>query len=104
FFTGGIMPAHDLIARVPSPFEVEARWFVDGTHYQRTAEAWLARLDAHRGRAEAALATAHPAGEVALQVGRWRLFFLACAELFGFADGQEWGVSHALLRPRRGRA
>lgn len=104
FFTGGIMPAHDLLARVPSPFEVEARWFVDGTHYQRTAEAWLARLDAHRAQAEAALATALPAEEAALQVGRWRLFFLACEELFGFAGGQEWGVSHALLRPRRGRA
>ena len=104
FFTGGIMPAHDLLARVPSPFEVEARWFVDGTHYKRTAEAWLARLDGRRARAEAALATALPAGEAALQVRRWRLFFLACAELFGFADGREWGVSHALLRPRGGRA
>jgi cyclopropane-fatty-acyl-phospholipid synthase len=100
FFTGGIMPAHDLLTRIPSPFEVEARWFVDGTHYQRTAEAWLQRLDAHRGRALAALAAARPGEPPEVLVGRWRLFFLACAELFGFAGGAEWGVSHALLRPR----
>jgi cyclopropane-fatty-acyl-phospholipid synthase len=104
FFTGGIMPAHDLIERVPSPFELEGRWFVDGTHYQRTAEAWLARLDAHRDRAVEALSAALPRREAALQVGRWRLFFLACAELFGFAGGEEWGVSHWRLRPIGGRA
>ncbi len=104
FFTGGIMPAHDLLARVPSPFEVAQRWFVDGTHYQRTSEAWLQRLDAHRARAEAALVAARPGEPPEVLVGRWRLFFLACAELFGFAGGQEWGVSHALLKPRGGAA
>ncbi len=104
FFTGGIMPAHDLLASVPSPFEAEARWFVDGTHYQRTAEAWLARLDADPRRAAAALSAILPGPEAALQVGRWRLFFLACAELFGFAGGREWGVSHCRLRPAGRRA
>ena len=104
FFTGGIMPAHDLIVRVPSPFEAEERWLVDGTHYQRTAEAWLGRLDAGRDRAVAALSTVLPRREADLQVGRWRLFFQACAELFGFAGGEEWGVSHCRLRPAGGRA
>jgi len=98
FFTGGIMPAHRLLSRVPGPFEPEARWFVPGTHYARTAEAWLARLDAHRLQAEAALSAALPPGQARLQAGRWRLFFMACAELFGFAAGAEWGVSHCRLR------
>jgi cyclopropane-fatty-acyl-phospholipid synthase len=103
FFTGGIMPSHDLLARLGGPFEVEARWIVTGTHYQRTAEAWLARLDASRERAVAALANVLPRRQAELQAGRWRIFFLACAELFGFAGGEEWLVSHHLLRPAEGR-
>jgi cyclopropane-fatty-acyl-phospholipid synthase len=104
FFTGGIMPSHDLLARVAGPFDVEDRWLVPGTHYARTAEAWLARLDAGRDRAVAALATVLSRREAERQVGRWRIFFLACAELFAFAGGEEWLVSHARLRPAGGDA
>jgi cyclopropane-fatty-acyl-phospholipid synthase len=104
FFTGGIMPSHDLLARVGGPLELEERWLVPGTHYARTAEAWLGRLDAGWAAAEQALALAAPAGQARLQARRWRLFFLACAELFGYAGGEEWVVSHARLRPAGGRA
>jgi cyclopropane-fatty-acyl-phospholipid synthase len=99
FFTGGIMPSHELLARVGGPLEVEARWLVPGTHYQRTAEAWLRRLDSGFPRAVAALARALPRREAELQARRWRIFFLACAELFGFAGGEEWVVSHHRLAP-----
>jgi cyclopropane-fatty-acyl-phospholipid synthase len=78
---------------------------VNGTHYARTAEAWLARLDERREEAVQALESGglSPA-EARLQAGRWRIFFLACAELFGFAGGEEWVVSHNLLRPAGGHA
>ncbi|HEY6099047.1 MAG TPA: cyclopropane-fatty-acyl-phospholipid synthase family protein [Anaeromyxobacter sp.] len=99
FFTGGMMPSHDLLGRAGGPFEVEARWLVPGTHYQRTAEAWLERLDAGWTRAVAALARVLPRGEAERQARRWRIFFLACAELFGFAGGEEWVVSHHRLAP-----
>ena len=99
FFTGGIMPSHDLLARVGGPFAVEAGWIVQGTHYQRTAEAWLARLDAGWPRAVAALSHVLPRREAERQARRWRIFFLACAELFGFAGGEEWVVSHHRLVP-----
>jgi len=99
FFTGGIMPSHDLLARVGGPFHIERTWVVPGTHYARTAEAWRDRLDRGWERAVAALATAMPRREAAVQAHRWRIFFLACAELFGFAGGQEWAVSHYRLRP-----
>jgi cyclopropane-fatty-acyl-phospholipid synthase len=103
FFSGGIMPVQDLAARVGGPLEVEASWVVPGTHYARTSEAWLARLDAAWPRAVAALSGGRTRAEAERQAQRWRLFFLACAELFGFAGGTEWVVSHARLR-RAGRA
>ncbi len=102
FFTGGLMPSHDLLGRLAGPFEVESRWLVPGTHYQRTAEAWLDRLDAGWPRAVAALARVLPRREAELQARRWRIFFLACAELFGFAGGEEWVVSHHRLAPASG--
>jgi cyclopropane-fatty-acyl-phospholipid synthase len=103
FFSGGIMPVQDLAARVGGPLEVEASWVVPGTHYARTAEAWLAKLDAAWPAAVAALSAGRTRAEAERQAQRWRLFFLACAELFGFAGGTEWVVSHARLR-RAGRA
>jgi len=100
FFTGGIMPAHDLPARIPGPLEVEESWLVPGTHYARTAEAWLARLSSNHRAALEVLRRELPAGQARLQLGRWRLFFLACAELFGYRAGTEWVVSHHRLRAR----
>jgi cyclopropane-fatty-acyl-phospholipid synthase len=101
FFTGGMMPAHDLIGRIPGPLEVEESWLVPGTHYARTAEAWLERLATNRAAALAVLRRDLPAGEAKVQLERWRLFFLACAELFGFREGTEWVVSHHRLRARQ---
>lgn len=104
FFTGGIMPAHDLAGRIPGPLEVEESWLVPGTHYARTAEAWVERLDRNRAAALAVLRRDLPAGEARRQLERWRIFFLACAELFGFRGGTEWVVSHHRLRARDARA
>jgi cyclopropane-fatty-acyl-phospholipid synthase len=93
FFSGGVMPSHDLFDRISSPFEVRSsRWYT-GDHYQRTLDAWLARLDAHPESAAAALQ--RPDEQRWLQ--RWRMFFMACSELFGYDGGRQWGVSHHLL-------
>jgi cyclopropane-fatty-acyl-phospholipid synthase len=100
FFTGGMMPSDDLLPRVAASFITDGRWRVNGHHYARTAEAWHANLVARRAEVEAVLAAALGPTEARRAWHRWRLFFLACAELFAYGDGAEWFVSHYLLRPR----
>ncbi len=93
FFTGGIMPSDDLLLRFADDLVVRDHWRMDGGHYSRTAGAWLENLEANQAGTLAILGS-----EAA--VNEWRAFFLACAELFGFAGGKEWIVSHYLLEPR----
>ncbi len=100
FFSGGMMPCHDLLERLELPFESEARWVVPGTHYARTSEAWLQNLEQRREEVLALFRQTYGTRQAELWYQRWRVFFLSCAELFGYRGGSEWIVSHHLLRPR----
>jgi cyclopropane-fatty-acyl-phospholipid synthase len=101
FFTGGIMPSDRLLYRFGDVLRVARHWRLGGLHYRRTCEAWLAQLDARREEVWPALERSYGGRDAARWLGRWRLFFLACSELFGYRGGSEWGVSHYLLeRPR----
>jgi cyclopropane-fatty-acyl-phospholipid synthase len=100
FFTGGVMPSFDLLPRFDTHFEAEAEWAVPGRHYQQTARAWRERLEARRDEALAILTQTHGAS-AHRWYQRWRLFFLACEELFGYRDGKEWLVGHYRFAPRR---
>ena len=100
FFTGGLMPSHDLLAHFQRDLLLEDHYWLDGTHYQRTANAWLANLDQHRDLVLRLFADTYGASEARRWLGRWRLFFLACAESFGFRHGSEWGVTHMTFAPR----
>jgi cyclopropane-fatty-acyl-phospholipid synthase len=93
------MPAAGLLPACCAPLAVEDRWTVPGTHYQRTAAAWLARLDAARGRVVPLFEEVYGAGRGRAWFERWRIFFMACEELFGSADGGEWFVAHYRFAP-----
>jgi cyclopropane-fatty-acyl-phospholipid synthase len=100
FFTGGLMPSHDLLLMSVRDLAIEERWAVSGMHYARTLRAWLQRLDAGRERAIELLADAGGPTDPRAAFARWRVFTIACEELFAFAGGDEWHVSHyRFVRP-----
>ncbi|WP_256647046.1 SAM-dependent methyltransferase [Thermomonas paludicola] len=102
FFTGGLMPAADTLLHFQDALAIEQRWLLDGTHYMRTANQWLQHQDAHRDTVLPILRDAY--GDAAeLWFQRWRMFWMACAELFGYANGREWLVAHYLFERRRER-
>jgi cyclopropane-fatty-acyl-phospholipid synthase len=97
FFSGGIMPAKDLFLRYQNEMRVQEQWWIPGTHYARTCDAWLARLDASESEASRILATIPNSDPPRVMLQRWRMFFMACAELFRYEEGNQWGVGHYLF-------
>jgi cyclopropane-fatty-acyl-phospholipid synthase len=100
FFSGGMMPSDDLLLYCQEHLVVEGHWRVDGRHYRKTADAWLANMDRRREEILPVLARVYGSREAARWFQRWRIFFMACAELWGFRKGQEWLVSHYRMRRR----
>lgn len=100
FFTGGIMPSADLFSHFDRDLAISDEWRLDGTHYAKTSEAWYANLMTHRSELEQVLGPAASHRIQRAKVERWRVFFLACAELFGYKNGSEWIVAHYLMRAR----
>lgn len=94
FFTGGLMPSADTLLHFQRDLSIEQRWLVPGTHYERTANHWLENQDRHRDEVMSVLVQAYGAADAARWNQRWRMFWMACAELFGHADGNEWLVAH----------
>ena len=101
FFTGGIMPSHDLIRQFPDLFTVEDDWRWNGAHYERTAHRLARQFRSQSATRSTPCLSETYGADAALWRRRWRLFFLATAGLFGHADGDEWGVSHYRLAPAR---
>jgi cyclopropane-fatty-acyl-phospholipid synthase len=93
FFTGGLMPSADTLLWFQRDLAIEQQWRLPGLHYARTANAWLANQDAHRDDVMRILETAYGA-QAPLWHQRWRMFWMACAELFGYRGGNEWLVAH----------
>jgi cyclopropane-fatty-acyl-phospholipid synthase len=98
FFTGGMMPSHDLFSRFQADLTLVADWVVNGTHYARTSEHWLQTMDRHRATIMPLFARTYGEKHALKWWVYWRVFYLSCAELWNFRAGQEWHVSHYLFR------
>jgi len=100
FFTGGIMPSDHLILYFQDRFLVEDHWQVSGKHYAKTAEAWLRNLDAHKSDVMPILRNTYGPKEGVKWWNYWRVFYLSCAELWGYKNGTQWIVSHYRFKKR----
>ncbi len=100
FFSGGLMPSDRLLHSFSRDLAVERHWCVSGTHYEKTAACWLRNLDRHRSEVLALFERTYGKSDARKRFGAWRLFFMACEELWGYRGGNEWLVSHYLLSPR----
>jgi cyclopropane-fatty-acyl-phospholipid synthase len=103
FFTGGTMPSAALLLNFQDDLKIRRQWWINGTHYERTANQWLASLDAARDEAMPILVDVYGENEARRWFQRWRMFYMAVAELFGYADGSQWGVGHYLFEKPLGR-
>ncbi|PCH36126.1 S-adenosyl-L-methionine-dependent methyltransferase [Wolfiporia cocos MD-104 SS10] len=103
FFSGGTMPSHDLFLYFQDDLTLLRSDFLSGRHYAQTCEDWLRRQDANakQGIAELerdAVSKGLGAEEGRKMFYRFRVFYLACAELFAMNGGQEWGVGHYVFK------
>lgn len=94
FFSGGIMPSSSLLISAASgTLDCEEQWLVNGNHYSKTLEAWLDKQDANREKVMQTFKACY-GRDAGLWFQRWRIFYMACSELFAYNDGKEWPVMH----------
>ncbi len=94
FFTGGIMPSDDLLLHFQDRFKIEEHWQVGGVHYQKTSEEWLKNMDKNKDKIIPILKETYGKDQYIKWWVYWRVFFMSCAELWGYKNGTEWMVSH----------
>jgi cyclopropane-fatty-acyl-phospholipid synthase len=99
FFTDGLMPSFNLLGHFNCDLVITRRWQVNGQQYARTCDEWLQNLDANHDRLLTLFARQNHREPALVMLQRWRMFFMACAELFRHGGGTEWFVGHYLFEP-----
>lgn len=94
FFTGGTMPSENLLLNFQDHLKLLEQWWVDGRHYEKTSNHWLAGMDGQREEIMSIFRKAYGERDAAAWFQRWRMFYMAVAEFFGYQQGNEWGVAH----------
>lgn len=97
FFTGGIMPSDDLLLYFNEHLSIQQHWHVSGMHYSKTSEAWLQNMDKHKAKIIPLFEETYGKEQAVKWWVYWRIFYMACAELWGYNKGEEWIVSHYLF-------
>lgn len=100
FFTGGIMPSNHLFFYFNDDLKIEKHWVVNGTNYGKTSEAWLSNMDKHKKEIMPILENTYGQDQAVKWWVYWRLFYMACAELFNYNKGNEWMVCHYLFEKK----
>ena len=98
FFTGGMMPNHNLFKDLKSNLEYQKSWMLSGEHYEKTSNAWLDKMDQNKRKILSLFERSNSSTIAKRKFHFWRLFYIACAEIFGYEDGNEWVVSHHLFK------
>ena len=101
FFRGGTMPSENLLLNFQDDVRLVKQWWIGGQHYEKTANHWLERMDAAKAQIMPVFRSCYGDKDAAIWFQRWRMFYMAVAELFGYAEGNEWGVGHYLFEKRR---
>ncbi len=101
FFTGGIMPCDDLLLYFNEHLSIEKHWHVSGLHYSKTSESWLQNMDKNKSQIMPLFESTYGKDQAVKWWVYWRLFFMACAELWGYNNGEEWIVSHYLFTKKQ---
>ncbi len=100
FFTGGIMPSDDLLLYFNEHLSIQKHWHVNGTHYAKTSEAWLQNMDKHKAQIMPLFEKTYGKDQAVKWWVYWRIFYMACAELWAYNNGEEWMVSHYLFNKK----
>jgi cyclopropane-fatty-acyl-phospholipid synthase len=97
FFTGGIMPSDSLLLYFSEHLHIDRHWRISGLHYGKTANAWLANMDKNKAQILPLFEQTYGSDQAIKWWVYWRIFFMACEELWKYKKGEEWIVSHYLF-------
>ena len=98
FFTGGLMPSEDLLLKFQKNLSLDKQWRWNGHHYKETSNAWLKNMDREKNNILPIFEQVYGRNERNTWFQRWRIFFMACTELFGYNRGNQWLVAHYLFK------